>query len=192
MNMPSLKNLLRAAENCKENYDQLRQQFDTQRFFNPLRPRTYNPEREQDIGFIQKLSATIDGYKFSYGDIDTQFEGQNYHTHVAPFLKNVLAGSFFLVLTKISHSYTYESKVKTNSALGHIILELFGVEKPSDIPDDTIQQCLAALSQFMTAMNSRPEQSPIQWRENTENQELLDLIGSEIQKLAACEATVNL
>lgn len=85
-----------------------------------------------------------------------------------------------LELITITSTYSNEATVKTNSALGKIILDLFKIDKLSDIPPHEMQECLSNLNRFLEVTNTKLPQ--ISWHETLSNSELMQQIGNEINK----------
>lgn len=133
-----------------ENYQETREEMDSQRFFASLRSPTVNPVRIEDATFVKDLANHVYDNKFEYKVVDEDFAGQNYATSIAPFLKQVITGAMLLQLIKVTNEYTFESSVKSYSAMGKVVLDLFGVEKLSDISNEDRTNYLQSLDRYLS------------------------------------------
>ena len=147
--IPGFKELLSTSKRLVTSYQVMRDQFDSQRIFASIRPKTHNPERLNDAACIEKLATYIMNNKFNYQSIDLRFKKDDYAKVVAPFLKEALSGALLLELIKITNTYTNEEDVKKNSALAKIILNVFSINKLSDIPSEQVSKCLTNFLRFM-------------------------------------------
>ena len=132
-----------------KNYQSTREEMDSQRLFASLRSPTDNPVRIEDATFVKDLANHVRANKFEYGEVDEDFAGQDYSKSIAPFLKQVIAGAMLLQLIKVTNEYTFESSVKSYSAMGKVVLDLFEVEKLSDISDEDRTNCLQSLDRYL-------------------------------------------
>ena len=183
--IPKFQNLSKAAKKLETNYKTQREAFDKGRFFASFRPATNNLDRFNDTNFIKSLEHFVENLKTdsTLGNSDSFFKGKDYERVIAPYLKEVISGAFLLVLIKITHTYSREESVKTNSALGQIILDLFKIDKLSDVPSDQLKNCLSNLNRFLDKM---PE-PPTTWHQTLSKVDLQKQIAAELQKLPGGE-----
>lgn len=176
--IPEFKELTASAQKIHTTYKSERSDMDAQRFFSSYRASTINQERLNATACIQKIATYISTNKFNWDTIDQTFKQKDYAKITAPFLKKAISGALVLELITITATYSNEATVKTNSALGKIILDLFKIDKLSDIPPQEMQECLSNLNHFLEVTNKQLPQ--ISWHETLRNSELMQQIDNEI------------
>lgn len=174
--IPKLPQLIDAGVNLVANYKVVRTELDQQRFFASYRASTSNPERLEDAQSIQQIAEYIKLHKFSYSQQDESLKYHDYHNDVAPFLKSVISGAFLLELITITQTYTFSS-VKDGSALGKIILDLFQIRQLSDVPPDTLRDCLINLQRFIETLNIATNQK---WHPVKSNEDIIKQITDQL------------
>lgn len=180
--IPVMKLLSRAASSLNEAYQRERQEKDSHRFLSSLRSNTHNPKRLEDINFVEAVEMSVTSKKIDYDTLDPEFQYKDYDKFIAPFLKKVMAGALLLDLTAITKEYSSEESVKSNSALGKIILDVFGIDKLSDAPEDERVACFKALKRYLEVIISHTAE-PIKWHANKTNDQLIADIEHEIRIL---------
>lgn len=178
--IPGFKDLIASAQELSTAYKKERSTMDEQRFFGSVRPGTNNPERLNATSCIQRITTYISANKFNWETIDPTFQQKDYAASTAPFLKKAISGALILELITITATYSNEATVKTNSALGKIILDLFKVDKLSDIPPDEMQECLSNLQHFLEVTNKQVPAN--KWHDVLSNDELIQQVNVELDK----------
>ncbi|KTD48477.1 hypothetical protein Lrub_0828 [Legionella rubrilucens] len=145
-----LKDLLKQLNNLADNYKENRKRKDEERYFSLFRASTKNPEREQDAVFIENLASWVEANKLSYDTLDLRYENADYAQFVVPFLKRALSGMLMIELIKI---YGPHGEKSTNSALGELLLEQFGIKKFKEAPQDKIIECIEELERLIDVIN---------------------------------------
>ncbi|MDI9818913.1 MULTISPECIES: hypothetical protein [unclassified Legionella] len=185
--IPPMQILLKTADKLNPRYEELRKAKDEKRWFASFRPATKNPQRFEQIEFVKTVAADVKVNKASYGSINQQFANKNYEADVAPHLRQVVAGAFLMDLIIITRSYGgNEEAVKDGSVLGKIILDLFGIDKLSEVPAGELKACLKALDGYLYKMDdlvNEDKKQPIQWHPKKTNIALRAEIAKEIEKI---------
>ncbi|STX28830.1 Uncharacterised protein [Legionella beliardensis] len=182
--IPGFKELLNTSKKLVSSYQVTRDQFDSQRIFASIRPKTHNPERLNDAACIEKLATYIMDNKFNYQNLDLRFNKADYAKVIAPFLKEALSGALLLELIKITNTYSKEEDAK-NSALAKIILDVFKINKLSDVPTEQLNKCLTNFLYFIEVYEQAAANKNlnIPLHQTKSNEDLKQEISSELRKL---------
>ncbi|MDP1603161.1 MAG: hypothetical protein Q8M03_07845 [Legionella sp.] len=148
MAIPQIRTLNAKVRELEDDYQADRDKFDKNRFLGGWRSKTVNISRQEDINFIQYIAFNIKENK------------QKLHQFDGDFLKLVIAGALLLSLIDITKTYADEKKVIKRSALGKNILDIFEVQKLSDIPPNEIKANLEALHTYVTSVPVALENKP--------------------------------
>lgn len=178
--IPGFKDVIDSAQKLSTAYKKERLNMDEQRFFGSYRSSTNNPERLNAASCIQRIATYISVNKFNWETIDPTFPQTDYAKTTAPFLKKAISGALILELITITATYSNEATVKTNSALGKIILDLFKIDKLSDIPADEMQECLSNLHHFLEVTNKLLPNN--KWHDVLSNDQLMQQVTTELDK----------
>ncbi len=173
--IPCMKQLLAASKLLVESYEVKRTEFDNQRMFASFRPATINEERVNDANFIKNLAEHIYQTKNSYSELDVDFKDSDYSKEIAPFLKSVITGAMLLELMSITQTYSFEFSVKNRSALSNLILDIFKIDKLSDVPKDRLETCLNDLAKYLQVV------SDIEFHPSKSREALLNEIGEQCE-----------
>jgi len=172
------------ADGLLKNYQNKRKQLDESRFFAFFLPYTHNQSRLDNIQFIVNASTYLIKNKFNYSSWDESFRHKRYDRDVAPFIRKAILGLYLLELMTITESYSSEISVKTNSALGAIILDFFDIDKLSDIKTTTQKDFLCALLQYLRVA---PSERALSFHPSLKPEQIIEKISSQIQILSVVE-----
>lgn len=178
--IPNFKDLTDSTQRLSTAYKKERSNMDEQRFFGSYRSSTNNPERLNAASCIQRIATYISANKFEWDKLDPGFQHKDYAATTAPFLKKAISGALILELVTITATYSNEATVKTNSALGKIILDLFNIDKLSDIPLEEMQECLSNLEHFLEVTNKQLPNN--KWHDVLSNTQLIQQVNVEMDK----------
>lgn len=158
--VPHLKEFQAIQASLEDLYTKKRQERDQARMLAAWLPETSNPDRKNDIIFIQNICQHVLENKSNYGRLDQQFAGKNYAFEIAPFLKEVMSGAFMFVLSEINNSY----KIFTpSSALSDVILNIFKLEDYSALSQKNVHQNLCALHHYLSIMQASKKENEKTW-----------------------------
>lgn len=195
--IPNMKELTDSTSKLCATYQTERSDMDGQRFFASFRSSTINSERLNDANCIEKIAKSISRSKFKWESIDPTFANKNYAREIAPFLREVISGALLLELIKITTSYKRgEAYVKTGTALGKIILDLFNIDKLSDVPTEQMHKCLSNFKHFLEVTNEPKvdeQNKPIpltQWHASIENSALIKQVNEELENYSVNALTI--
>ncbi len=162
----TLSALLAYSKSLKSDYQAKRQIMDIARIGGSWRPYTHAKQRLDSIKFIEDLTQFVMENRYNYRS--TIFTDRTYTQVVEPLLIRIILGAYMLELINITQSYSSETSVKNDSALGFIILNFFEIEKLSDIPKEIQSDCLASLRSYLTKIPEK-EVNPSHPTKNRDN-----------------------
>lgn len=148
-----LENLLTASQNLRSDYQKKRQEMDEARTLGKYRPYTHNQQRLDYITFIENLTKFVIENRYNYRL--TLFSSRSYDQVLTPLLTKIILGAYLLELINITKTYSAETSVLTDTALGAIILNFFKIEKLSDIANEIQADCLTSLQSYLTKIPVR-------------------------------------
>lgn len=193
--IPKMQDFFTSIANLKANYEERRKVKDLNRFFGSYRAPTINISRLNDIEFIQNVAKSIKENKNYYDRMDPVFSKTDYSKTTAPFLRRVLSGALIFNLIKITQTYSSEKKVKDYSALAEVILNVFGIDKLSDLPTDFQKECLEDLKRYMVITNlhlKKESKELISWHPEKTIKQIKMKINEIISQLPKEEADAQL
>lgn len=176
--MPVINELKTRISKLDVDYVEAKNIKHTQSFFHS--PRT-NPQKNrlEDIYFLQSITKDVVDIKFDYHKIDDSFADKDYASETAPFLKNAISGAAFLILTDINREFPHENTVKGQHVLASRIMDIYGIDKLSDIPREKQLECFKALEQYLTVREHKP------WHADKSNLTLMKELETAIANISA-------
>lgn len=169
--IPSLTELIEKADMLMTTYKNERSIMDENRFLAHHRQKTHNPSRMADISFISSVAKHVEKNQNDCNNLLHLFPLPATSEQIIDFLRKTIAGAFLLHARKISKEYTFEGSVKNRSALAKVILNLFTIEKFSDIPKTSLDDCLLHLKSYLQFMTTHTGVK-LRWHKEKTNTQL--------------------
>lgn len=178
--LPHLKDFQKIQASLHERYTEARQNRDKARYLSAFLPETTNPDRKNDITFIQTICQHVEAHKNEYDTYDKDFETANYAIVIAPFLKKAMTGAFMLTLSEIHNSY----KILTPcSALEDVILEIFSLKSFEEIPAQELIDNLKALERYLTKTQHLKKENDASWHPSMTDTALFKQLSDTITRV---------